>query len=511
MTVNSFVYEMIINIRSMILRNSILRRLPLRKLALVIGILLLDLFLSSRGDISRLGVLTGGAWALVLFYYSPMPAVFMLLVLSTNVFMFIEMQNLPSWQLGPGLMMNAQDSLLTIMFGVSVIKLYRRREQILFLKPILVLAGIVVLLFIFDILLGITDLDNGMNIFRIMFTYVFYFIIIASVDSPRRLRILIGMVFVIVAVSVVNQMIEAALGYRLSLGLVSNEYYGAGESILVAGQVVPYLWNRATIYLYLGFFLALGASFSGMRVYRFLPIVLLGALGFVIALIRSWQLYVLAGILTLLALQRGHAVRILVSLVILATGALGVISAVSSLGAETYGGDLLNVWVARMQTVFNYKEESTFIGRIVLWQRQLADFWKYPLTGYGFSPKFMDLWNSDTGFINTLLGFGIVGLGAIIFLIVTVLRKGYKLWRNLRPSVERGYLAGVLGLWAGSLVGYSFNWDFFTMQDGIWLVTLAMAVIDRIKAFYMEESKIVMDNAVDNEPVSVTASMELSI
>lgn len=472
-----------------ITRNVIGRCLPLWKLLLVGVVLLYAARLVSSGQLVDLGILVGGAWLVFLSYYQPMPAVFALMVLSTNVFMFVATVYLPHWQIAPGLRLTIMDSLLVAMFGSAVAKLYLRHERPLFMKPLLIYGGVVVLTLLLGLILGTTDLDTGMNCFRTLFSYVFYFILIASVDSPKRLRMLIGMVFVILAASVAIQIVEAALGHRLILGGFSDTSIYDNSTVIVEGQIIPYLWNRATLYLYIGLFLALGATFSKARSYRFLPIVLLGGIGFVIAMVRQWYLYILAGVLVLFVLQMGHKIRTAAMAIVALIGMLGVTYAMSSLSQATYGDSLMNIWIARVQTIWHYKE-TTLTPRAYTWQTQLSHFWQSPLFGYGMSPEFRNVWSSDTGVINTLLQFGLIGLAAVVVLIVTVFRKGYQLWRRLKPSLERGYVAGVLGLWVGMLVGYSFNWDFFTRQEGIWAVTLAMAILERIGSFNAQNGMV---------------------
>ena len=448
-------------------------------LLLVASILLMAFGLLSQGNAIHLAILVGGLWVALLCYYHPMPAIFMLLILSTNVLMFIDMKHLPFWQLGPGLRVNLRDGLLLMMTAVSLLKLVLRREQPAFLKPMLILGGVVLSSFLFGLLFGITDLDVGMNCFRTMFTYIFYVVLVASIDSRDRLRTMIRLLFLVLMISVAFQVVEAGLGRRLTLGLISEKHYDTGANIMIEGQSVPYLWNRATIYLYIGLFMALGAMFSGRGIHRFLPIVLMGALGFVISLTRTWYLLIGVGFMVIFALQRGRRFRAAVIVIILAITGFTVLNLVNSLNKTAYHGSLMDIWIARLFMISS--KASTFVGRTQVWKSQLEYFRQLPLFGYGMSPEFINMWNTDTGLINTLLQFGIIGLGAIIYLIVSVYRRGYKVWKNTYPSVERGYVAGTLGLWTGLVLGYSFNMDFFTMQDGIWGIAVAMAIIDRVQ------------------------------
>ncbi|MBD3182833.1 hypothetical protein GF312_11120 [Candidatus Poribacteria bacterium] len=448
--------------------------------------LLLSFWFLSQGSTTQLGLFIGAAWMFFLFYRYPMPAIFALMILSTNVLMFIDMKHLPYWQLGPGLRLNMRDSLLTAMFVISIIKLYIRREYPLFIKQVLLIALMVMTSFILGLLLGITDLDVGMNCFRSMFTYAFYFVVVANVDSPKRLRTLIYLLLVILIASVGLQIIEAVMGTRLTLGLVSETHYDTLATINVEGEDVPYLWSRATLYVYITFFMLLGVMMSGAKVYKLLPFILLAMLGFIIELTRTWYLLIAVGVLAMFAIQRGNRFRIVVIFAVIGIGVLATVSMIGSFTSSNYGGSLLDVWVSRLFMISH--KASTFVGRTQVWQEQLGHFWESPMFGYGMSEEFLQMWNIDTGLINTLLQFGFIGLLTIIVLIISVLHKGYKLWKKLGSSIPAGYVAGIIGAWTGMILGYSFNMDFFTMQNGIWCAALLMAIMDRIEAFYTVNS-----------------------
>jgi hypothetical protein len=476
------------NVLSVMIRDSTRQKFQIWKILLIGIVFSLVFFLIIQGKLTELAILVVGSWFVVLSYYYPMPGIFGLMIFSTNVLEFIDMKYLPYWKVGPGLRINLCDGLLITMFAIAIFKLYQRHERPLFLKPIILLAGMVVVQFIVTLITGYTNLDTGMNLFRTMFTYVFYFVIVACVDSPKRFRLLIGMIFLFLVVSVSLQIFEASLGHRLTLGLISSKYFDTGVSVMIAGQAIPYIWNRATIYIYVGLFLSLGAMFSGIRFYQFFPIFLLGAIGFIISFVRVWYLMIFAGLLVTLILQKGRSFRTALIVPIAGVGLLGVISLLSRFVPATYEGSLLNVWLGRLGMI--NRQTETFVSRIDLWKTQLEYFSQSPIFGYGMSPTFDKIRSGDTGFINTLIQFGIMGLAVIIILIVSVLIKGYQLSRRLEPSLQHGYVTGILGLWIGTLVGYSFSWNFYTMQMGIWGITLAMAILDRIWFFHSENKML---------------------
>jgi predicted AlkP superfamily pyrophosphatase or phosphodiesterase len=106
---------------------------------------------------------------------------------------------------------------------------------------------------------------------------------------------------------------------------------------------------------------------------------------------------------------------------------------------------------------------------------------EYPLTGHGMSETAFDLKSSDLGFINTLVNFGIIGQICILFIIFSVLIKGYRIYTRMNIIKEKSYVLGALGIWCAMIVGYGFSMDFFT--TGTSMVCFCMALIDRANVF----------------------------
>lgn len=433
----------------------------------------------AMGHLRLLALLAFGGAALGVLWRWPLAGVFLLLLFSTQNLMFVSMDNLPYWQVAGGLRVNMSDALLSALLALSFLRLIRRRVRPLFLTPMVLLAVLVAVVLGGGIALGTTNLDVGLGAARTMFAYAFYFVLVATMDTPTRVRAVIGMVFGIVLVAVAMQAWEAAVGQRLTLGLVESDYFRQTFYIDVQGRAVPYLWARAGGYLPVALFLSLGCALDGQRVKLFLPLAIVALAGLFFALVRQWFVYTALGFCAILVLQT------LAGRVRLVWGSMTAIASlliVAVLAIPWFTP--LAILAARLQSIITFRREVNYLVRIDTLVIQLEHFRQSPLLGHGLSPRYLRLYSADVGFTNTLLLFGIVGLVAVIVLIVTVSVETYSQWRRMPASIERGLMLGLMGLLVMMVAGYAFGFDWFTSANGVWLVALVMAIVDRLAAQY---------------------------
>ena len=146
-----------------------------------------------------------------------------------------------------------------MLFALGALRLHRRGERPLFLRPLLLLLGMVAISFVLGAIAGTTDADVGLNGLRDLSGYLFYIGLVGLIDSPRKLHSAIWLVFILAIASVSVQLVEASLGHRLTTPTtVASGYWAGTKTVEVGGLTAPYLWNRATGYLLVGLFLALG-------------------------------------------------------------------------------------------------------------------------------------------------------------------------------------------------------------------------------------------------------------
>jgi O-antigen ligase len=448
---------------------------PHRNTGIIVLSLMGMIFLILNNHISWLIALVVGGFAVVIFYRWPIVGVLLALLLSTQVLKLVYLDNLPYIQIMSGLRFNSLDIILLSLTIVSCYRLIRRRERPDFLKQIIILIGLTFISVVFGILMGTTNLDIGLGGVRILFSYSFYLVLVEVMKTPKRIRIVVGILFSIALTAVTIQFWELLSGQRLNFGYTHSNYYGQFVSLDIQSEQAAYLWNRAVEYLFLVLFLSLGSVFEGRHLRLFLPASIAALAAFAAMLVRQWQIYIIVGVVAMLfILFLAGRIRAI----------LGTIVAFMVLGISIYISipffSPITIWLNRMQTVSDPFQQSTFLIRLELFKKGIEYFQAAPIFGYGLSPKFNELFNSDLGFINTLLLFGIVGIVAVIILIRSVFLRSYYFWKHMPPSLERGWMLGIIGLWVAIVFGYLFATDFFTRAAGIWMVAVVMALTDSV-------------------------------
>lgn len=441
-----------------------------------------------RGQIDLVCILVVGGAALIFIVRYPMAGLTLLLLIDTRFFSFIKVDALPYLQVATSLRINSQDILTMVLLARSLHALVRRRERPLFLGPLLLLFTIMVISFLFGIASGTGSFEMAGRVFRIIARYGIYFIIVATVNSRQRLEIFIKTLYVIAVVGLTLQFIETARSGYFILNPDWDTFFEGGVPyyIPVGGSRIPYIWNRVQFYLYITFFLSLGCLLFARRWRRWhLLFASVAFLGFVLMLIRSWYIFIGVGIAAMLLLSgrrrwpRLIKYGVVLSLLLLLWIAIENIFSIQG----TFDRIFISNWVLRLETLLNFQEEASFIGRVDMWRVQLTYFQQSPLFGLGPGIQALEGMNTDTGVVNTLIVFGIVGLLGVIVLIVAIFGRAYRLLRQVTSSREQAYVLGLIGAMAGITFGYAFNFDAFTLIPI--LPVLVMGILDRINALYI--------------------------
>ena len=461
--------------------------LPGRREIIAVGLLLLSLFIMApllrSGQAALTLAILAGLYFTVFSLRHLLPAALILVVLSEEGLGVFGSGGLPYVQVASGLRVTLRDALLLVILVVALISLRDRGEQPLFTPPLLCIAAATAFAF------ALGSLSDGstavpIQLLRPLFGFALYFIVVAAVNSRTELNWLVATIFLVVLASVVLQVGEQASGRSaLSQDPLSLPPEGI-RSVDVGGKVVASAWSRAPQLLFLALFLALGCLFEWQSIRLHAMVVVICLLGYIVALTRSWYIFIAIGTLTMLIAVRGWQARArfaaAVPIVAAAVGG-GALYAGGVAGGHT-GSPLLDQWLARSATLLAFQQESTFLIRLGALSWQWDHVLAAPLFGYGLSRVTNGLLNSDLGAINTLIIFGFVGSLGFVALIACALHASIDTWRRLPPSRERGYALGIVGAWAGLIVGYASDWDFVTNVNGPWFIVLALAIGDRLRA-----------------------------
>lgn len=102
------------------------------------------------------------------------------------------------------------------------------------------------------------------------------------------------------------------------------------------------------------------------------------------------------------------------------------------------------------------------IGRLDLWRMQLSCFRQSPIFGVDPGRLVLESLNTDTGFANTIVLYGIVGLVAVIILVIAIFKQAHHLVGSTSLSEGRELGLAMLGATTGMVALYGFALNYFT-------------------------------------------------
>ena len=424
---------------------------------------------------------------LVISFKKPFVGIFIILVFSTRIFYLIEMTELPTIKLSGVGDVQLFDLFLGILLIVSIAKIKRRQQEIAFKNIYVWLIILVSVNFLFSLFSVNFELRGALNSIRKLFSYSFYFVLIANIRNKDDITKLIKVIYTILIIAITIQFYEVISGTKIILinRVELRPYWDVSPEItLASGEQVLYIWNRAAVLTYLGLFLAFGYIFTNTIIVNLSKninklIFVLGLTAFFLALTRSWLLYITFGFFITILFAKKHKKKF-----ILITLGLSVTFLIINQTIEIFTSGTINIsqnLIGRVLTIFDvFKgENDSFNVRLAVYANQIALFLQNPFFGYGFTKTAISEINGDVGVGNTLLQFGLFGLSWVLSIIWSIYNKLIFIKRNISDFYSNGISLGLLGAFSGMLLGYFFNWDFFGRIDGIIVVATIMAIIDR--------------------------------
>lgn len=349
-------------------------------------------------------------------------SILIILIISTNVFEFGSLEQLPFLQLGPGLRFNLLDILILLTFlryfgNVINDKQATTKNFMLFniiLATIYVLVGFA--------MTG-SPREAGFNYYRVFFyfgSYVMFYTYMRDIRNFKRLLFVLS-IWVISMTSV--QIIEFFQDYRFTFPGVkplSDFYSTEGFKIQTAGQEKLYTWSRVTglAFLILPFTLSFYITTSN----RFYLITFIFTLStFILALSRIWFLGIVIVFLTVIIYLGIKKLSKVFAAILFIITALLLIQFYS---LEFMRFDFFAALLGRTQSIVTlgrtYGEMDTFSVRVMLFLHSFNKFLESPLIGHGFGQSVWNVYYSlDLGAVNRLFMMGLLGLLPILGFIIT--------------------------------------------------------------------------------------------
>ncbi len=390
--------------------------------------------------------------------------VLLILILSTNVFEFGSIEQLPYIQAGPGLRFNFLDILIIISFikyFPSVIK-DKDAKSLNFIIFNVVIATIYVLI---GFLLTGSPREAGFNYYRVFFyfgTYVLFYSYLRNIWNLKRLFFILS--FWIMAMTIV-QVVEFLRDYRFEFPNIipaSSFYSTEGFKILTAGYEKIYAWSRVTILA----FMIIPFSLSFYIFYKknsYLMVLSFSLISFLIALSRIWFLGLAIIILTVIYNSGFKNIGKTISFLLFSFSFLFIIQFLS---LEFSNFDLFAALSGRTHSIVTlgttYGEMDTFSIRIYMFLKSFNKFLESPLLGHGFG---QEIWENyftlDLGAINRLVFMGLIGLVPILmFIVLRIFSLIRKIILNKSITLKAIYIA-LLAFLLSHLALYLWQIDFY--------------------------------------------------
>lgn len=440
------------------------------------------------GGVGLLATMTALFWIVAIAYRWPLVIAGLALLQSGDFLKFLPADAFLTLRIGPGLGLNLLDILVAVSLPFALTRLARRHERPVFTWPVLLLMGMAAVSISAGLIVG-GSLDAALGLSRGIFYYSMYFVLVAAIDSRRKLNGWIRFILGIVVVACVLQLVEALMGHRFGAGL-DDAYmfgFGSGGRISVGENVsVLYLWNRAAMLSLLGLMLGLGVIVETRPVrLRYVWLSGMITVSFALAFVRQWFIYVVAGVIGVLVAQRTGRARGVVATALVAGLVVSVLFAGSPLLRASFGPSFLDAWLARATTIASLGGQGNHIGRVQMMQFQWDSFVMSPIVGHGYAAAPLNAagaTSSDVGITNTLVETGLLGLLAVAVLWVTFLVNALRVRGSTDEDEWRGYAIGLIGFWTAVLAGALYGVNYFSVREGVFVIVVAMALLDRLGA-----------------------------
>ena len=139
--------------------------------------------------------------------------------------------------------------------------------------------------------------------------------------------------------------------------------------------------------------------------------------------------------------------------------------------------------------------DTSSSARLKMWRLALRDYPKHPVFGYGVTGwRFI-----DAQFFRTLLETGAVGLVAFLYLLWSIYRESWSVFKVTKDpffrSVAMGFLVGVVAMTAHALTANTFI--IVRIMEPFWLLAGIVIVIPELEA---EEAKAAQEPEDEKKP-----------
>ncbi|HVG27364.1 MAG TPA: O-antigen ligase family protein [Acidobacteriaceae bacterium] len=155
--------------------------------------------------------------------------------------------------------------------------------------------------------------------------------------------------------------------------------------------------------------------------------------------------------------------------------------------------------------------EASAAERVQLWQDAKESFYRSPLLGNGFSTFVLgehvdDLKDTHNWYVKVLVETGVVGGIIALWMLIVMVRTGYRLFRTARDPLYQALGLGCLLATCSCLVanGFGDRWTYLEINGLLWVL---MATAARAQQLTLAETAVQEETTV-SAPIRLAPSLE---
>ena len=357
------------------------------------------------------------------------------------------------------------DDLLLVLIGFSwLARTALYKELGLFLrtalnKPIFFYLAVCALSTAIGMLAGSVRIQSGFFfVLKYFEYYIVYFMVVNHIHSKKQVRYLIICLLVTCAIVDIVGMAQIPSGKRLSAPFEGE----IGEPNTFGGYLV----------LMLAMSIALFVSLDAKKIKAALLLVTgLTIVPLLLSLSRGSYLAFGSMYFVLIALSKKRGLLVCFLLLACLAAPFAAPQRVINRVAHTFSQRTQ----AGQEKIGNIRLDTSTSIRLRSWARGVKASMKRPIFGYGVTG-----WHFiDNQFTRVLVETGFVGLAAFLFLLSSIFKEGWKVFKEtedkLYKGISMGFLAGLVGMVVHSLSANTFI--IVRIMEPFWLLAgLVMAI-----------------------------------
>jgi O-antigen ligase len=369
---------------------------------------------------------------------------------------------------GAGITLRVDDFLLVLIGFAWLARTALYKELGIFLrtklnKPIFFYLLACVSSTAIGMLLGNVEIKSGFFfVLKYFEYYVVYFMVVNHIRSRKQVQYLIVSLLLTCVIVDIIAMAQIPSGRRLSA-----PFEGAvGEPNTFGGYLL----------LMLAMSTALFTSLDSKKIKASLLLIAgLSIIPFLLSLSRGSYLALVPAYFTLVALSKNKGV--LISIILLAC------LIAPYLMPDKVTNRITHTFSQRVQEgqekIGDIRLDTSTSARLRSWMRGFDASTNRPIFGYGITG-----WHFiDNQFMRVLVETGLLGLTAFIFLLYSIFREGWKVYKatddKLYKGITMGFLAGLVGLVVHSLGANTFI--IIRIMEPFWLLAGIVMVIPTLQ------------------------------